>query len=157
MNTSQVNIAIIPFRIASKLFGIPCQFVVRVLPSLLPTVVPGAPAAFDGVLNINGKVVVQFNLALPLGLVPPVLHQWRPLLWIKTRCREIVIPVDEVLPVVSIKPDAIAPAVDFDMPFPYTNGVVRMDNEMLLLQDPETFISSAHEISLSDALHAMPH
>lgn len=152
MHPSEADIAVIPFRIDSNFFGIPCQFVVRVLPSVLPVAVPGVPAAFDGVVNINGRLIVQFNLALALGLVSPPLHQWRPLLWINTTHREIVIPVDEVLPVRNIGLESIVPKDEVDMPLPYSHGVVRLGSEMLLLQDPELFISVAHEISLNEAL-----
>ncbi len=143
---------VLPFSINHHLLAIPLPEVVKVLPALLWTPLPGAPVSVDGLINIQGVPLVQVNLARCFGWPTPPLQLWRPLIWLQLKQRQILIPVDQVEPVISFSTALLVKNSDPQINSRLLKGVICTEHGLLLIQDIEQLLSDADEMWLQQAL-----
>lgn len=146
------QIHLLPFRLGQHRLAIPVTEVVRVLPALLWTELPGCPLSVNGIVNVKGMLLAQIDLARCFGWPSVSLHLWRPLIWLKLRDRHIVIPVDQVDSVMSFDPQQLMPNTDPQINSNQLKGVVHTDQGILLIQDIEQLLSESDELLLQQAL-----
>ncbi|WP_164852426.1 chemotaxis protein CheW [Rheinheimera riviphila] len=143
---------VLPFSLNQQQLAIPLAEVVKVLPALLWTPLPGAPGSVDGVINIQGVPLVQINLARCFGWPAPPLQLWRPLLWLQLKRRQVLIPVDAVAPVFAVDGAVLLNNANPQINSKLLKGVICTDHGMLLIQDLELLLSDADESLLQAAL-----
>ncbi len=143
---------LLPFRLGLHHLAVPVAEVVRVLPALLWTELPGCPLSVDGVVNVRGRLLAQVDLARCFGWPSPQLQLWRPLIWLKLRDRHIVIPVDQVYSVMSCDPQQLMTSTDPQINSNQLKGVIQTDNGIWLIQDIEQLLSESDELLLQQAL-----
>ncbi|OBP16378.1 hypothetical protein A5320_02925 [Rheinheimera sp. SA_1] len=143
---------VLPFSLNQHQLAIPLAEVVKVLPALLWTPLPGAPGTVDGVINIQGMPLVQINLARCFGWPAPPLQLWRPLLWLQLKRRQVLIPVDQVGPVLCFDAAALLINSDPQINSNLLKGVICTETGVLLIQDIEQLLSDADESMLQAAL-----
>lgn len=143
---------LLPFCLGQHRLAIPVTEVVRVLPALLWTELPGCPLSVDGIINVKGMLLAQVDLARCFGWPSPPLQLWRPLIWLKLRDRQILIPVDQVDSVMSVDPNQLITNTDPQINSNQLKGVVQTDQGILLIQDIEQLLSESDELLLQQAL-----
>jgi purine-binding chemotaxis protein CheW len=143
---------LLPFCLGQHRLAIPVTEVVRVLPALLWTSLPGSPLSVDGIISLQGKLLVQVDLARCLGWPSPPLQLWRPLIWIKSDKRQLVIPVDQVDSVWSCPPEQLIPNTDPTINSTRLKGVIQTEAGILLIQDINQLLSESDELLLEQAL-----
>lgn len=143
---------LLPFRLGQHRLAFELQDVVRVLPALLWTPLPGCPLSVDGVVNVRGKLLTQIDLARCFGWPSPQLQLWRPLIWLKLRDRHIVIPVDQVDSVWSCNAEQLITNTDPQINSTQLKGVVQTDQGILLIKDIAQLLSESDELLLQNAL-----
>jgi|GEM_PF-4867509 len=146
------SLHLLPFRLNQHQLAVPLTVVHKVLPALLWTPLPGAPASVDGIINVAGVPLVQVNLARCFGWSEPILQLWRPLIWLRLKQRQILIPVDQVEPVVCVDSALLVKNSDPQINSSMLQGVICTDNGLMLIQDIEQLLSDADELLLQDAL-----
>ncbi|MGB4073937.1 chemotaxis protein CheW [Pseudomonas sp.] len=146
---------VLPFWLAGQHLGVPLDKVIRVLPALLYTPLPGAPSTVFGVVNVRGKILPVVDLAMRFAWPAAQLSNlWQPFLWLKTQQRELLVPVEAVEAAVSCTSHDFAPASHPQIPSCILKGVVRTGEGLLLIQDVEQVLSDADEEHLAAALAA---
>lgn len=145
---------VLPFWLAGQHLAVALETVVRVLPALICTPLPGAPDTVCGLVNVRGQILPVVDLAQRFAWpsAPPAL--WQPFLWLKTQSRELLVPVEAVETVSSCAAQDFAPAPHPRVPSTLLKGVVRTAEGMLLIQDVEQVLSDADEERLAAALAA---
>lgn len=145
---------LLPFRLGQHRLAIPVTEVIKVLPAVLWTELPGSPLSVDGVISIKGMLLAQVDLARCLGWPSPQLQLWRPLIWLKLSNRQIVIPVDEVNSVISYDPQQLIANTDPQINSNQLKGVVQTEQGILLIQDIEQLLSESDELLLQHSMQA---
>lgn len=143
---------VLPFWLGGQHFAVALEHVVRVLPALLSTPLPGAPATVCGLVNVRGQILPVVDLARRFGWPSPQLTLWQPFIWLKTSRRELLVPVVTVEAVRNCAIEDFSPAPDPHVPSNLLQGVLRSAEGMLLIQDVEQVLSDADEQCLAAVL-----
>ena len=142
----------LPFWLAGQHLAVALEQVVRVLPALQSTPLPGAPEAICGLVNVRGKLLPVVDLARRFGWAAPVLGLWQPFIWLRSSKRDLLLPVERVEAVSACAAEDLTPAPDPRVPSSLLRGVVRSAEGLLLIQDVEQLLSEADEGRLSELL-----
>ena len=143
---------VLPFWLAGQHLAVSLDSVVRVLPALAWTPLPGAPDTVTGLVNVRGQVLPVVDLARRFSWPSAAPALWQPFLWLKTRQRELVVPVEAVEAATSCADEDFSPAPHPQVPSAILKGVVRTAEGLLLIQDVEQVLSDADEERLTAAL-----
>jgi len=146
--------SVLPFRLAGQRLAIPLEKVIRVVPALKCTPLPGAPPTILGLVNLGGQIVPVVDLARRFAWSTGSLAFWQPFIWLHGRSRELLVPVEAVEPVTQCQVDDLVEAAKPQVPSELIRGVVRTEEGMLLIQDVEQLLSDAEEAELQRALDA---
>lgn len=143
---------VLPFWLAGQHFAVALDNVVRVLPALLSTSLPGAPATVRGLVNVQGQVLPVIDLARRFDWPSAPTTLWQPFIWLQTSKRQLLLPVEKVAAVCSCVASDFSPAPDPHVPSSLLQGVLRSAEGMLLIQDVEQLLCAAEESQLDAAL-----
>lgn len=103
------------FRVDSLLLGIPVIEVQEVIRSHESTVVPLAPSAVEGLINLRGQIVTVIDTRRSLGL-PPVENGVKPMhMVVRTEEGVVSLLADDIGDVMNVK-DAVPAPVPDNMP-----------------------------------------
>ncbi|QLC72326.1 purine-binding chemotaxis protein CheW [Pseudomonas sp. LPB0260] len=144
---------VLPFWLSGQHLAVALDQVVRVLPALQSTPLPGAPETICGLANVRGKLLPVVDLARRFGWKTPELTLWQPFIWLTSSTRELLLPVDQVEAVLACSAEDFTATPDPRVPSSLLRGVVRSSDGLLLIQDVELLLSDADEQRL-DALLA---
>ena len=144
--------SVLTFTIAGQQLAVPLEHVLKVLPALLSTPLPGAPDTVSGLVNVHGQLIPVVDLARRFGWTSPERSLWQPFIWLKTSRRELLLAVEWVEAVRSYVAGDFSVAPDPIVPSDLLCGVVRTADGMLLIQDVEKLLSSSDEQCLALAL-----
>ena len=141
------------FELNGEAYGVDVARVQSIIPVQPISVVPGAPAFIEGVINLRGAVVpivdlrTRFNLALPDGKHKSVIvvMEWAGL--------QLGLIVDKVTDVTKIA------QADIKLPSPllttvdnsYLRGIGRFKEQLLILLDLGRVFSLEEQIALNQA------
>ncbi|WP_439858594.1 chemotaxis protein CheW [Pseudomonas sp. MBLB4136] len=145
---------VLPFWLSGQHLAVALDQVVRVLPALQSTPLPGAPEAICGLANVRGKLLPVVDLARRFGWSSPELTLWQPFIWLTSSTRELLLPVDLVEAVLPCSAEDFTATPDPRVPSSLLRGVMRSSDGLLLIQDVELLLSDADEQRL-DTLLAM--
>jgi purine-binding chemotaxis protein CheW len=145
---------VLPFWLSGQHLAVALDQVVRVLPALQSTPLPGAPEAICGLANVRGKLLPVVDLARRFGWNTPELTLWQPFIWLSSSTRDLLLPVEQVEAVLACSPEDFTSAPDPRVPSSLLRGVVRSSDGLLLIQDVELLLSADDEQRL-DALLAV--
>lgn len=142
----------LPFWLAEQRLAVTLDQVVRVLPALQVSPLPGAPEAVCGLVNVRGKLLPVVDLARRFGWATPVPGLWQPFIWLRSSVRELLLPVARVESVCSAAAEDFIPAPDPRVPSSLLRGALRTDQGLLLIQDVEQMLSAGDELQLAALL-----
>lgn len=145
------------FECRGQRFGVPLACVRRVLMCALPAPLPGAPAPVLGVLNVAGETVAVIDFAQRAGLGETALAPSRQLLVLGLSGLPAALLVDRVLGVAerSIGAGGADPARLAAAAF--VDSIVRLDDGLCLVVDPERFLFEQEKQELAAALAGACH
>lgn len=140
------------FQLDDRRFAVPLSVVKRVERIAAVTPLPKAPAIVEGIINYHGQVIPVVNVRNRFGLPPrePGLNDH--LLILDTGQRTLAFIIDAAQNVIPVSTDRY---VDSGTVFPgmeYVKGVVKLEDGMVLIHDPDTFLSLEEESVLDEAI-----
>jgi purine-binding chemotaxis protein CheW len=116
------------------------------------TPLPKAPEIVSGVVNLRGRIIPVMNIRKRFRLPEREINLSDHLIIARTSSRTVALLVDEVCGVVEtpvkevIESGEILPCMD------YVEGVVKLEDDMILIHDLDKFLSLNEEKALDDAL-----
>jgi purine-binding chemotaxis protein CheW len=133
--TGQLHL--ITFRLDGEEFGLPVDTVREVIRVGDVTRVPQAPAHIRGVTNLRGRILPVVEIRSRLGLAPLVPRSTARIIVVEVRGRVLGLLVDSVAQVQKLPADRLVPAPDEvkSAHTAYLNGVVHLDNRLIILLD----------------------
>lgn len=140
---------------AGQRYGLPIASVLKVAAMVSITRLPKAPDFVVGVIDFHGQVipVIDLRWRLQQPLRPYTLRV--PLVISRLNGRTIALAVDAVHAVVDLQPEHVQTPAQAFPPALQTHhllGLARLDDGIVLLLDPQTFLSTAEETSLQQVL-----
>jgi chemotaxis signal transduction protein len=149
MNASS-TLRLIEFECRGQRIALPLACVRRVIPSAEPAPLPGAGDIVLGALNVAGELVGLVDPCRRLGLPAAPMLPSQQVLLVELSGLPVGLLVDRVFGVVeragaTLVPDKLACA-------PFVAGMVRLDDGLCLLVDPQSFLFPHESEALSAAL-----
>lgn len=140
------------FCLDEQRYGLPLDMVGRVVRVVDITPLPKAPDVVLGVINVQGRIIPVINLRRRFGRPDRKILLSDVLIVSYTCRRPVALVADSVTGVIDcseqdiVRPEAILPAVA------YIDGVVKLKDGLILIQDIDKFLSLEEEESLVQAL-----
>lgn len=142
---------LVTFTLDEHRLAIPIPFVERVVRAAEVTPLGKAPKRIIGVIDYHGDIIPVLNLRNRLGYNDRPVASSDRFMIIQTSIRRMALVVDVILDVMSegskriSASDVINESVDAE-------GITRCSDGLILIYDPEKFLSSTEEAALEKAL-----
>lgn len=120
--------------------GIPVETVERVIMAAEITPLPEMPPAIAGAINVHGEVMPVVDLRNRFRLPSKPLSPSDQFVIVRPGRRALAVTVDEVVDIVQFERDALLPAPQLLPWMEHIHGVVRLDDGLLVVKDPERFL-----------------
>lgn len=134
-------------------FALRLSNVVRVLPMMELTPLPGAPTVVAGVIDVAGRIIVVLDLRRRFALPTREPRLSDVLIVVCTgRARWFALPADAVSGLVERSEAEMIPAASIARGLPHVDGVVKIDEGVAWIHDADTFLSSSEQSQLRQAL-----
>ena len=149
MNTTLLHVA---FTLDEGHYALDLNAVERIIQTVEVTLLPEAPDIVLGVINIHGKIIPVVNISRRFHLPEKDIEPTNRLIIAHTLKRTVALVVDVVLGVIEtpedrvVKADTVLPGMD------YVQGVVKMEDGMILIHDLNKFLSLEEEKTLDIAI-----
>ena len=126
--------------VGGRTFAIAAEEVREIVPFRRPTRLPGAPAHVSGILNLRGTVVAVIDLAQRLGHEAR-LSENRCIVLLQRSTRPVGLVVDNVRDVIMVDAAAIEKPRDGQSLSELARGVVRLEDQLVMLLDIRLLVS----------------
>lgn len=120
--------------------GIPVETVDRVIMAAEVTPLPDMPAAIAGAINLHGEVMPVVDLRKRFRLPSKPLAPSDQFVIVRTGGRALAVIVDDVLDIAQFDRDALVPAPELLPWMEHIQGLVRLEDGLLVVKDPERFL-----------------
>jgi purine-binding chemotaxis protein CheW len=138
------------FAIEGQRHAIDLGRVLRVLPAVEITPLPGAPEVVAGTVNVHGAVVPAVSMRARLGLPPRPIDLADHFLLVTTALGSLLLITDAVRDVVPLPPQLVKPAAAATREF--IAAVVRVENGVLLIDDVDRLLTPGEAARLEAVL-----
>ena len=146
----------VAFRLDGGRYALPLQAVERIVRAAQITPLPLAPPVVLGAIDIEGRILPVFNLRERFGLAAKPLEPADHFLIARTRARACALVIDAAEGVIDrtgiavVDPASLAPNLE------HLQGVIPLEDGMVLIQDLERFLSTEEARALDAALAKEP-
>ena len=143
---------LVVFTLGEQGYALPLNTVVRVVHAVEITLLPKAPPVISGIINVKGQIIPVVDIRKRFGLTPRELIPDDQLIIADTGKRQVALLVDEVRGIENITSRQLADTKE-TIPFAeYIKGIVKIENELILIYDLEQFLNLHEEMELERAL-----
>lgn len=142
--------AVVVFMVERQRFAVPLAEVVRVLPAVELTPVPGAPPVVVGVFDLHGELIPALDRRHRHAGSVRLSDQ---LIVVRTQRRILALLVDDVSGVVERPMSPLPASTEGFEPY---RGTVRLADGVVLIHDVEMFLSPQEALAFDEALEALP-
>lgn len=157
------TLALLVFTADGQKYSLPITSVVRIVEMVTITPLPNVPLAIQGIINLQGKVVVMIDLRCRFGLPkqPYGLHTPIILVEINKNGQIMGLIVDTVEDVVHISSKELEIIETFlppqlieemTLPVAYLAGVFKVDRQMIPVLNVQALLTTPEQTELSQVL-----
>jgi len=146
------TVRLVTFSLDDRRFAVPLASVVRVERVVAATPLPQAPAIITGIVDFHGQVVPVADIRSRFGVPPRPIELKDQLLLLDTRKRTIAFLVDVVEGSVELPADCLVDTETILAGLEYVRGILKLEDGMVLIHDPESFLSLEEERTLDEAM-----
>ena len=140
------------FTLDYQAYALPLNSVVRVIHAVEITNLPKAPDIISGIINVKGQIIPVVDVRKRFGLTSRELIPEDQLIIADTGKRQVALLVDQVSGIQTISSRQQVDTKE-TLPFAeYISGVVKIDDELILIYDVEQFLNLHEEMELEQAL-----
>ena len=140
------------FTLGKEEYGVEILKVQEIRSYEVPTTIANAPEFLKGVVNLRGVIVPIVDMRIKFGLGSAEYNQFTVVIILNVAHRVVGMVVDGVSDVLTLSPEQIRPAPEFDasLDTQYIIGLGTVDDRMLILMDIEKLMTSS-DMALTDA------
>jgi purine-binding chemotaxis protein CheW len=140
------------FVLDERLFSVDLSTVIRIARMVEITPLPQAPDVVLGLINVQGRVIPVVSMRNRCGLPDRSPHLNDRLIILHTPERVVALVVDEVIGVVDRDDREIVPSRQLFPGIDGVEGVVKYNDDLVLIQDMERFLHREDERKLGEAM-----
>ena len=149
MNTTLLHVV---FTLDEGHYALDLSVVERIIQSVEITPLPEAPDIVLGIINIKGEIIPVVNIRRRFRLSEKDIEPTNRLIIAHTLKRTVALLVDVVLDVIETPEDRVVKANTVLPGLDYVQGVVKMEDGMILIHDLNKFLSLEEEQTLDTAI-----
>ena len=143
---------LVVFTLHEQLYALRLAVVDRIVRVAEITALPSAPDIVLGVVNIQGRIVPVVDLRKRFGLAARDLELADHLIIASTSRRPVALLVAAVIGVIDCAPSQVISGERILSDVAYIEGVLKLDDGLVLIHDLDTFLSPLEERKLAQAL-----
>ncbi len=142
---------LVVFALGERRYGLPLSAVDRVVRAVDLTSLPKAPDIVMGVVNVQGLIIPVINIRRRFRLSEREIALTDQMVIAKTTRRPIALLVDAVVGVLDFSEQEVVLAEDVLPDLQYLEGLLRLEDGLILIHDLERFLSLDEETALDRA------
>jgi purine-binding chemotaxis protein CheW len=142
----------VTFTINEQRYGIPLEVVERVVRMVEITPLPTGPDFIHGVINVKGEILPVVNLRRRFSLPERPVEISDQLIIIRCATRSFVLMSDMSCEVLEFSELMQTEASGIIPDLPFLSGVVKLPNDLILLQDPEMLLSPGESKTIEEII-----
>lgn len=144
--------SLVVFQLDDQRYALPIQAVERVVAAAAITVLPDAPAVVMGVIDLEGRVVPVLNIRRRFGLPERDVALTDQFIVAQTARRIVVLTTDQALGVIHRSAGELVAPPDVVRGVGQLQGILRMEDGLVLIHDLDSFLALDEELALDEAL-----
>lgn len=148
----QLATEIVVFSLDGRRYALDVWSVERVIRVVEVARLPKGPEVVLGVIDLGGQIVPVVDIRQRFSLPPRDISLSDYLIVARTSKRTVALIVDAVVGTVKVSEPAIVPARDVVPGMDYVEGVLGLEDGVILIHDLDTFLSIEEEGLLEDSL-----
>lgn len=131
------------FELSGEAYGVDVTRVQSIIPRQPISVVPGAPAFIEGVINLRGAIVPVVDLRTRFGLPAPATEHKTVIVIVEVTGLNLGLIVDKVTDVAKIATAAIEPPSPLltSLETAYLHGIGKFNERIIILLDLDRIFS----------------
>ena len=145
---------LVVFTLQEQLYALRLAAVDRIARVAEITALPSAPDIVQGVVNIQGSIVPVISLRRRFGMPDREVELSDHLIFARTSRRAVALLVASVVGVIDCSQAQVAASEAILADAAYVEGVLKLDDGLVLIHDLDTFLSPIEERRLAQALAA---
>ena len=143
---------IVVFTLDEMVYALPLNTVNRIIHAVEIRKLPKAPDIIAGIINVRGQIIPVINVRKRFGLTTREIGLGDQLIIADTGKRHVALWVDTVTGVQNIQAQQHI-SITETLPYAqYINGVVKVEDDLILIYDLEQFLNLEEETMLEKAL-----
>jgi purine-binding chemotaxis protein CheW len=143
---------IVVFALDEPRYALPLSNVERVVYAVEITPLPNAPAIVQGAINVQGRIIPVVNIRERLQLPAREMNCSDHFIIARTRRRSVALVTDYVAGIRELA-DRDMVSAGQSLPFvEYLQGVARIEDNLILIYDLDSFLSLEEEQTLDNAI-----
>ena len=144
------------FTLDERRYALTLPCVERVVFVVDITPLPKAPPGVLGVVNVKGDIVPVYDVRHRFRLPQRAINLTDQLMIARTSRQTVALLVDSVDGVIEVAEEDIAAAQGILPEVEYVQGIVKLQDGLVLIHDLEQFLSAEEERTLDKALKSVP-
>lgn len=140
------------FRLGEQRYALPLAAVERIVRAVEVTPLPGAPPIVLGAIDVQGRVLPVLNLRRRFLLPAREISPADQFLIASTARRAVVLVIDEAQGVIEREPSAVIGSDKIVPGLEQFQGVLKLDDGLVLIHDLEKFLSLDEVRALDEAM-----
>lgn len=141
------------FILDNQRYAIYLSSVERIVSMVEITPFPKAPEIVIGIINLQGRIIPVINIRKRFGLPDKETDLNDQLIIARTSRRSVALVADAVTGIIGCSDDKVVKAEQILPKAGYIEGVVKLEDGMVLIHDIEKFLSLEEEEKLDKALN----
>ena len=146
------KVQLVTFCIDDLLFAIPVQAVDQIIRAVKITPLIQAPRTILGVIDYHGTVIPVMDIREKLGMPSRAINVNDRFIITRSNAHTMALVVDTIQAVTEAG-EMLTGNIDHFSAKINIDGISRSDEGLILIYDPDTFLSSTELIDLENALH----
>lgn len=143
---------LVTMRLDAGRYALPLVQVQRVIHAIAITPLPKAPQIITGIINMQGQVIPVVDMRRRFSLPERDIALDDHMVIARTSRRDVVLVVDAVEEVIGLPADAIIAGEMILPELEYVDGVIKLEDGLVLIHDLDRLLSLDEETALVEAL-----
>jgi purine-binding chemotaxis protein CheW len=140
------------FSLDAGRYALPLAAVERIVRAVEITRLPSAPPVVLGAIDVQGRVLPVFNLRRRFGLPEREIDPGDQFVIARSANRSVVLVIDAARDVLQCTASDTISAANIAKGLEHIQGVIRLPDGLVLIQDLDLFLSAAESRALDEAL-----
>jgi purine-binding chemotaxis protein CheW len=144
---------LVVFALEDQRYALHLSAVERIVRAVEMTPLPKAPEIVIGVINVQGRIIPVFNIRRRFHLPEREIELSDQLIIANTARRTVALVVDTVDGVIERLSEEVTPADQVLPRIEYVEGIVKLENGLVLIHDLDKFLSIDEGTKLDEAVN----